>query len=64
MESDIGNILDDEIICLNVGGRKFTTSVSTMCAEPGSMLAAKFSGRYSLKKDKAGYVFLDRSGYR
>ena len=31
-----------EIVRLNVGGRAFITTRSTLCAVPGSMLAVKF----------------------
>eukprot|EP00761_Pharyngomonas_kirbyi_P002459 gb/GECH01002463.1/.p1 GENE.gb/GECH01002463.1/~~gb/GECH01002463.1/.p1 ORF type:complete len:378 (+),score=84.09 gb/GECH01002463.1/:1-1134(+) len=50
----------DNIIELNVGGRTFTTSLETLSADPHSMLAAMFSGRYALKQDKKSRYFLDR----
>lgn len=47
---------------LNVGGKKLSTTVDTLTRyEPNSMLAAMFSGRYNLKKEK-GYVVIDRDG--
>lgn len=50
-------------IKLNVGGKLFQTSLTTLqCADEGSVLAAMFSGRFSLKKDVDGYVFIDRNG--
>jgi hypothetical protein len=36
------DIIMDDIIKLNVGGQLFTTTRATLCAEAGSMLAAKF----------------------
>ncbi len=49
-------------ILLDVGGRKFSTTSTTLTAEPNSMLAAMFSGRHKLPKDDAGYYFIDRNG--
>eukprot|EP00386_Alphamonas_edax_P011846 GDKI01037256.1.p1 GENE.GDKI01037256.1~~GDKI01037256.1.p1 ORF type:complete len:367 (+),score=73.60 GDKI01037256.1:161-1261(+) len=51
-----------DIIELNVGGRMFTTTRATLCAQPDTLLAAMFSGRWdgSLKCVKpGGVVFLD-----
>ena len=52
---------DDDIIDLNVGGQKLSTSRSTLCQVEGSFLASMFSGRWEdgLKRDKDGAVFLD-----
>jgi len=51
------------VINLNVGGKRFSTSLTTLqCADAGSVLAAMFSGRYSLEKDASGYFFIDRDG--
>jgi len=47
---------------LDVGGVKFSTTTTTLCAYPQSMLAAMFSGRHDLHPDDDGYVFLDRDG--
>jgi len=50
-------------IKLDVGGKRFSTSLTTLrCADEGSVLAAMFSGRFSLKKDADGYFFIDRNG--
>lgn len=51
-----------KIIKLNVGGVQFMTSLTTLCADQDSMLAAMFSGRHELPKDDNGYYFIDRSG--
>ena len=51
------------IIELNVGGRKFTTTRDTLCKDADSMLAALFSGDFMpAQLDSKGRVFLDRNG--
>ena len=47
---------------MNVGGRKFTTSLITLRSEQGSVLEKMFSGNFDLKREKDGSVFIDRSG--
>ncbi|KAK9951680.1 hypothetical protein M0R45_007116 [Rubus argutus] len=49
-------------IRLNIGGKKFYTTVTTLTQrDPDSMLAAMFSGRHTLCQEE-GYVFVDRDG--
>ena len=52
---------DDDIIDLNVGGQKLSTTRSTLCQVEGSFLASMFSGRWEdgLKLDEDGAVFFD-----
>ncbi|KAL6200543.1 hypothetical protein ACLB2K_030324 [Fragaria x ananassa] len=52
------------LVYLNVGGKKFYTSIDTLTRlEPDSMLATMFSGRHTLFQDReAGYTFIDRDG--
>mmetsp|Transcript_1026 Transcript_1026/g.1454 ORF Transcript_1026/g.1454 Transcript_1026/m.1454 type:complete len:292 (+) Transcript_1026:106-981(+) len=50
-----------EIILLNVGGMKFTTSRNTLCLQD-SMLARMFSGTHPLSIDPEGAYFIDRDG--
>jgi hypothetical protein len=50
------------IINLNVGGYFFTTRLSTLRKYEDSMLAAMFSERYKVDKDKDGNYFLDMDG--
>ena len=53
----------DEVVELNVGGIYFTTTKSTLCKEPSSMLARMFAGDMTPStKDKQGRYFIDRSG--
>ncbi|KAL6988666.1 hypothetical protein U1Q18_014422 [Sarracenia purpurea var. burkii] len=52
------------LVRLNIGGKKFCTTIDTLTQrEPDSMLAAMFSGRHTLCHDsEKGYVFVDRDG--
>eukprot|EP00472_Partenskyella_glossopodia_P008768 CAMPEP_0197522560 /NCGR_PEP_ID=MMETSP1318-20131121/7683_1 /TAXON_ID=552666 /ORGANISM="Partenskyella glossopodia, Strain RCC365" /LENGTH=532 /DNA_ID=CAMNT_0043074975 /DNA_START=73 /DNA_END=1671 /DNA_ORIENTATION=- len=43
-----------DVVCLNVGGRTFMTTVATLTIEQNSMLARMFSGRYKLSKVDGG----------
>ncbi|KAM7065526.1 BTB/POZ domain-containing protein KCTD21 isoform 1-T4 [Acridotheres tristis] len=51
-----------EPITLNVGGKLYTTSLSTLTSFPDSMLGAMFSGKIPTKKDRQGNCFIDRDG--
>lgn len=52
-----------EVVELNVGGRLFTTTRSTLCKHSGSMLAAMFSGDMQpAQTDTQGRLFIDRNG--
>jgi hypothetical protein len=52
---------DDDIIHLNVGGQRLSTTRATLCQVEGSFLASMFSGRWegAHKRDDDGAVFLD-----
>jgi hypothetical protein len=54
-------VSDDDMINLNVGGKKMTTKRSTLCQVEGSLLASMFSGRWedSLARDEDGRIFFD-----
>ena len=54
-------VSDDDIVHLNVGGQKFTTTRATLCQVEGSLLATMFNGRWEdrVKRDKDGVVFFD-----
>ncbi|XP_043725873.1 FH protein interacting protein FIP2-like [Telopea speciosissima] len=54
----------DSFVRLNIGGKKFCTTVDTLTQrEPDSMLAAMFSGRHTVSQDpEKGFVFVDRDG--
>ncbi|EFA75701.1 Kelch repeat-containing protein [Heterostelium album PN500] len=47
---------------LDVGGKHFSTTVSTLTKHPESMLAAMFSQRFELPIDQDGRIFIDRDG--
>ncbi|KXJ28287.1 BTB/POZ domain-containing protein KCTD6 [Exaiptasia diaphana] len=49
-------------IQLDIGGHKYTTSLSTLRKDPDSMLAAMFSGRHQLVNESDGSYFIDRDG--
>ena len=51
-----------DVIELNVGGKLFTTCLSTLRMDENSMLAAMFSGRIPSSKDPHGRYFIDRDG--
>ena len=52
----------EKIVTLNVGGTKYTTSLSTLTKYPDSMLGAMFSGRHVLPQQEDGSFFIDRDG--
>ncbi|CAB3980896.1 Chaperone dnaK2 [Paramuricea clavata] len=58
---NVGEVRNDDIIHLNVGGQKLTTERSTLCQVEGSFLASRFSGRWEgrHKCDDDGAVFFD-----
>ena len=68
LEAEYGRVRhalsDSEQVTLNVGGARFTTTVSTLrAAPPPSLFAAMFSGRHALRRDaRDGSVFIDRDG--
>lgn len=50
----------DEIITLNVGGKRFYTRKSTLCKFPDTMLGKMFTTDISSHKEEDGSYFLDR----
>ena len=52
----------DSIINLNVGGKFYTTSISTLTKYPDSMLGRMFGGDLPSAKDAQGNVVIDRDG--
>ena len=59
---DLGGRPND-VLTLNVGGSLITTFRRTLTSVPGSLLEAKFSGRWdeSLERDQNGNIFVDQS---
>jgi len=54
---------ESEQVTLNVGGYKFSTTVTTLRNAPEpSLFSAMFSGRHALRKDDGGCIFIDRDG--
>lgn len=57
-----GSACDDDVVALNVGGEaRVSVTRSTLTQCQGSMLAAAFSGRWDLRKDDNGEIFIDCS---
>jgi len=54
--------MSSEIIYLNVGGIKYSTTRSTLCKYPESMLGAMFAHNMPSQVDKDGCYFIDRNG--
>ncbi|XP_048585658.1 BTB/POZ domain-containing protein KCTD3 isoform X2 [Nematostella vectensis] len=49
-----------EIITLNVGGKRFSTSKQTLSWIPDSFFSSLMSGRISSLRDETGAIFIDR----
>jgi len=52
----------NELIRLNVGGERYTTTRATLTRYPSSMLGAMFSGTLPTSIDEHGCFFIDRDG--
>ena len=50
---------NNEIVCLNIGGTKYTMAKSTLRKHPKSVLGAMFMESIPLKTDENGYYFID-----
>lgn len=51
-----------DMISLNVGGVRYSTTRLALCRYEESMLGVLLSGRHTIKLDEEGSVFLDRNG--
>jgi len=51
------------IISLDIGGKKFSTSIQTLTKYETSMLGVMFSGRHKVNYQKDGSVFIDRYNF-
>uniref|UniRef100_A0A4W3JIT2 BTB domain-containing protein n=1 Tax=Callorhinchus milii TaxID=7868 RepID=A0A4W3JIT2_CALMI len=49
-------------VTLNVGGRLYSTSLTTLTRYPESMLGSMFSGAMPTSSDSQGNYFIDRDG--
>jgi len=52
----------ESVVKLDVGGVRYTTSLTTLRRFPDSMIGCMFSGRHALPKGEDGYFFIDRDG--
>lgn len=62
MSKKIEHVHLSSTVNLNVGGRRFTTSLQTLTKDSDSMLAAMFSGKFEVKPSEDGAFFIDRDG--
>ncbi|XP_070538483.1 BTB/POZ domain-containing protein KCTD21-like [Ptychodera flava] len=51
-----------DMVRLDVGGKMYTTSLTTLTRYPDSMLGAMFSGRVPVLTDNNGTYLIDRDG--
>ena len=56
------DISSSPIIKINVGGKKFTTTLATLTSIPESKLAKMFTGALPITKDDKDVYFIDRNG--
>ncbi|KAK5868194.1 hypothetical protein PBY51_009230 [Eleginops maclovinus] len=56
----MSNARSGDIIHLNVGGKRFSTSRQTLTWVPDSFFSSLLSGRISTLKDETGAIFIDR----
>ena len=61
-EAALGNAAIKCLIMLNVGGVKYTTSLSTLTAVPECFFTSLFSGDWQSAKTAEGDMFVDRDG--
>ncbi|KAJ1402935.1 BTB/POZ protein [Ochromonadaceae sp. CCMP2298] len=52
----------ESVVNLNVGGMRYTTSLTTLRRFPDSMIGCMFSGRHALPLGKDEHFFIDRDG--
>ncbi|KAJ1409659.1 BTB/POZ protein [Ochromonadaceae sp. CCMP2298] len=53
---------NEAMVKLDVGGVRFTTTLTTLQRLPDTMIGCMFSGRHALPKSEDGYFFIDRDG--
>jgi len=51
-----------QAVTLNVGGQNFKTTSSTLRKYPSTYFSGLFSGKYQIKKQRDGTIFIDRDG--
>lgn len=51
-----------KVVCLNVGGHVYTTTVFTITQDSDSKLAELFNGQSQVPRDAKGNYFIDRDG--
>jgi hypothetical protein len=53
-------VFTNDIVNLNVGGTRFSTSRHTLCSVPDSFFSSLLSGRIPSYRDETGALFIDR----
>jgi len=61
MQSKISTVFSGDKIKLDVGGKIFSASKSTLCSKPNSFFGVMLSGKYKLIPDENGCYFIDRN---
>lgn len=54
--------VNENFVTLNVGGKLYTTTITTLQMYPDSMLAKMFSEHWAETADKNGHYVIDRNG--
>ena len=62
MSKKLKDVHFQDIIKLNVGGKRFETSLETLKKFPNSLFGKMFSGSTKLKQGSDGTYFIDRDG--
>jgi hypothetical protein len=55
-------MMENDIVILDVGGYKYKTTISTLTKYPQTYFNGLFSGKYPIRKQKDGSIFIDRDG--
>ena len=55
-------LIVNEVVALNVGGKVFSTSLTTLRKHPGSVIAQMFTEPIAVHRDDMGHYFVDRNG--
>jgi hypothetical protein len=54
--------IESDIVILDIGGYKYKTTINTLTKYPNTYFHALFSGKYPIRKQQDGSIFIDRDG--